>query len=148
MRMSGSSSDCRTENRTGNGIRTMSREVIGAGQSDEQAAELYEEACRGGSAEGCNNLGFMFQHGHGAALAAEEALPLPEELGEEERRGIEIYRRAAQIERALDRYARGGISFGAAAGRAGVSQSELARHAYARGMEPPFSGETLAEEVG
>jgi hypothetical protein len=29
-----------------------------------------------------------------------------------------------------------------------VSQSELARHAYARGMEPPFSAETLAEELG
>jgi hypothetical protein len=30
----------------------------------------------------------------------------------------------------------GGISFGAAAHQTGVSQSELARHAYARGMEP------------
>jgi hypothetical protein len=29
-----------------------------------------------------------------------------------------------------------------------VSRSELARHAYARGMEPPFSSETLAEELG
>ena len=48
---------------------------------------------------------------------------------------------------ALDQYARGGISFGAAAEQAGVSQSELARHAYARGMEPPFSAETLAEDL-
>ena len=56
--------------------------------------------------------------------------------------------RELKIERVLDRYARGGISFGAAAHRAGVSQSELARHAYARGMEPPFSPGTLAEEVG
>jgi len=55
--------------------------------------------------------------------------------------------RALKIERALERYARGGISFGAAAQQAGVSQSELARHAYARGMEPPFSAETLAEEL-
>ncbi|MDI6793727.1 MAG: antitoxin [bacterium] len=52
-----------------------------------------------------------------------------------------------KIERALERYARGGISFGAAAHHAGVSQSELARHAYAHGMEPPFSAETLAEEL-
>jgi hypothetical protein len=56
--------------------------------------------------------------------------------------------RELKIERVLDRYAQGGITFGAAAHRAGVSQSELARHAYARGMEPPFSAETLAEEVG
>ena len=55
--------------------------------------------------------------------------------------------REFKIEQALDRYARRGISFGAAARQAGVSQSELARHAYARGMEPPFSAETLAEEL-
>jgi hypothetical protein len=54
---------------------------------------------------------------------------------------------ALKIERALDQYARGGISFGSSAQQAGVSQSELARHAYARGMEPPFSAETLAEEL-
>ena len=56
--------------------------------------------------------------------------------------------REIKIERALDRYARGGMSFGAAAHQAGVSQSELARQAYARGMEPPYSAESLAEEVG
>ena len=55
--------------------------------------------------------------------------------------------RAFKIEHALDRYARGGISFGAAARQARVSRSEFARHAYARGMEPPFSAETLAEEL-
>jgi len=54
---------------------------------------------------------------------------------------------ALKIERALDQYAKGGISFGAAAQQAGISQSELARHAYARSMEPPFSDETLAEEL-
>ena len=54
---------------------------------------------------------------------------------------------ALKIERALDQYARGGISFGAAAQQAGISQSELARQAFARGMEPPFSDETLAEEL-
>ena len=64
---------------------------------------------------------------------------------------IEILERglhALRIEQALKRYVRGGVSFGAAAHQAGVSQSELARHAYARGMEPPFSAETLAEELG
>ncbi len=55
--------------------------------------------------------------------------------------------RQLKIERALDRYVRGGISFGAAAHQAGVPEPELARHAYARGMEPPFSAETLAEEL-
>ena len=56
--------------------------------------------------------------------------------------------RELKIERALERYARGGISFAATAYQAGLSQSELARHAYARGLEPPFSPETLAEELG
>jgi predicted HTH domain antitoxin len=55
--------------------------------------------------------------------------------------------REFKIEQALDRYARGGISFGAAARQAGVSRSEFARHAYARGMEPPFSAQTLTEEL-
>ncbi|MBU0491079.1 MAG: hypothetical protein KKA73_02065 [Chloroflexi bacterium] len=52
-----------------------------------------------------------------------------------------------RIERVLERYARGGMSFGAAAHQAGVSQSELARFAYAQGLEPPFGAETLAEEL-
>ena len=56
--------------------------------------------------------------------------------------------REMKIDRALDLYSRGGLSFGAAAERAGISRSDLARHAYARGMEPPFSAETLAEEIG
>ena len=63
---------------------------------------------------------------------------------------IELLERGLQtlkVERALEQYARGGISFGAAAHQAGVSQSELARHAFARGMEPPFSAETLTEEL-
>ncbi|HEY73895.1 MAG: antitoxin [Chloroflexi bacterium] len=63
---------------------------------------------------------------------------------------VEILERglgALKIEQALKQYARGGISFGAAAHQAGVSQAELARHAYARGMEPPFSAETLSEEL-
>ncbi|MBN1401256.1 MAG: hypothetical protein JXA74_10490 [Anaerolineae bacterium] len=56
--------------------------------------------------------------------------------------------REFKIDQALERYRRGGMSFGAAARAAGVSQSELARYAYARGMEPSFSAETLAEELG
>ncbi len=56
--------------------------------------------------------------------------------------------REIRIERALERYGRGGMSFGAAAQLAGMSQTDLARHAYARGMEPPFSPLTLAEELG
>ena len=60
---------------------------------------------------------------------------------------IERGLQAVRIGRALDQYARGGISFGATAHQAGVSQSELARHAYARGMEPLCSDETLAEEL-
>jgi hypothetical protein len=55
--------------------------------------------------------------------------------------------REFKVERALERYARGGMSFGAAAMQAGVSQAELARFAFARGMEPPASEETLAEEL-
>jgi predicted HTH domain antitoxin len=60
------------------------------------------------------------------------------------RRGL----REVKIDRALDLYVREGLSFGAAAEQAGVSRSELSRHAYARGLEPPFSAVTLAEELG
>ena len=56
--------------------------------------------------------------------------------------------REVKVERALERYAHGGISFGAAAQQAGVTQADLARYASARGMEPPFSAQTLAEELG
>jgi len=56
--------------------------------------------------------------------------------------------RELKIKQALELYSRGGYTFGAAAEHAGISQSELARHAYARGLEPPFSAEMLAEELG
>ncbi|MFN2131424.1 MAG: hypothetical protein ACK2VD_12920 [Anaerolineae bacterium] len=79
-----------------------------------------------------------------AALAQELDATNQEFLIEVMERGL----RALKIERALERYARGGMSFAAAAQEAGVSQSELARHAYAQGMEPPSSAETLAEELG
>lgn len=58
-------------------------------------------------------------------------------------RGLRQWR----IDKALERYADRDISFGAAAEQAGVSQGEMARQAYARGMVPPFSAETLAEEL-
>lgn len=56
--------------------------------------------------------------------------------------------REVKIDRALDLYGRGGMSFGAAAERAGVPVSDFARSAYARGLQPPFSSETLREELG
>lgn len=58
-------------------------------------------------------------------------------------RGLRQWR----VEKALERYAARDVSFGAAAEQAGISQGELARHAYASGMVPPFSPETLAEEL-
>lgn len=58
-------------------------------------------------------------------------------------RGLRQWR----IEKALERYAARDISFGAAAEQAGVALGELSRQAYARGMVPPFSAETLAEEL-
>jgi predicted HTH domain antitoxin len=78
--------------------------------------------------------------------------PLAEELGSATQeflvdllaRGL----REVKVERALERYARGDMSFGAAAEQAGVSLSDLARFAHARGMEPPYSAQTLAEELG
>ncbi|MGQ0603323.1 MAG: hypothetical protein ACT4QE_16695 [Anaerolineales bacterium] len=55
--------------------------------------------------------------------------------------------RAVKIEEALAAYARGGITLGAAARLAEVAESELARHAYASGLEPRFSTNTLNEEL-
>jgi hypothetical protein len=77
--------------------------------------------------------------------------PLAEELGSATQEFLaallERGLREVKVERALERYARGGISFGAAAQQAGVSQTELSRFAYARGLEPPLSAETLTEEL-
>lgn len=55
--------------------------------------------------------------------------------------------RDLRLEQALSRYREGNISFGAAAVLAGLSQSDFAMQAYAHGFEPPFSDETLAEEL-
>src|SRR4051794_3218903 len=83
-------------------------------------------------------------------------LTLPNDLIEEveslrEDLLVEILQRGlreVKIARALDASARGGLSFAAAAERAGISHPELSRHAYARGLEPSFSAATLAEELG
>ncbi|HYO12297.1 MAG TPA: nucleotidyltransferase family protein [Thermoanaerobaculia bacterium] len=56
--------------------------------------------------------------------------------------------RERRISRALETYRQGGVTFGAAAESAGISRSDLARSAHARGMKPPFSTQTLLEEVG
>jgi predicted HTH domain antitoxin len=82
-------------------------------------------------------------------------LDLPPSLAKELSRAsreflVEILERGLRelkIECALERYSQGKLSFGATARQAGVSQSELARYAYAHGMEPPFTDETVAEEL-
>ena len=60
---------------------------------------------------------------------------------------IELGLRTRRIDQALAQYARGQMTLGAAAHQAGVTESEMARQAYARGLEPRFSAGTLAEEV-
>ena len=69
-----------------------------------------------------------------ASLAQELASADQQVLTDILQRGI----RDLHIELALERYKRGGISFAAAAEQAGVSQAELAREAYVRGIEPPY----------
>jgi predicted HTH domain antitoxin len=60
---------------------------------------------------------------------------------------IELGLRTRKIEQALAKYVRGEMTLGAAAHLAGVLESEMTRHAYARGLEPRFTEETLAEEL-
>jgi len=60
---------------------------------------------------------------------------------------IELGLRTRRIEQALAQYARGHMTLGAAAHLAGITEGEMARHAYARGFEPRFSADTLAEEL-
>lgn len=60
---------------------------------------------------------------------------------------LELGLRTHKIERALAQYARGQMTLGAAAHLAGISEGEMARHAYARGLEPRFSDETLGGEM-
>lgn len=60
---------------------------------------------------------------------------------------IELGLRTRKIEQALAQYGRGTMSLGAAAHLAGITEGEMARHAYARGVQPRFTDETLAEEL-
>lgn len=78
-----------------------------------------------------------------SALAEELAAASQDFLIELLERGL----RESRIERALERYKQGGLSFAAAAQLAGVPRSELARQAYARGMEPPHNEQMVAEEL-
>jgi hypothetical protein len=77
------------------------------------------------------------------SLATELSMAGDEFVADVFQRGL----RDLRIERALERYRLGGVSFGAAASAAGASESELVLHAYARGLEPPFDRTTLMEEL-
>jgi len=78
-----------------------------------------------------------------ANLAQELAMASQELAVEVVKRGL----RDLRVEQALERYRMGKMTFAAAAEIAGLSQSELAVQAYARGMEPPFSETALQEEL-
>jgi hypothetical protein len=60
---------------------------------------------------------------------------------------LELGLRTRKIEQALERYARGEMTLGAAADMAGIMEGEMARQAHARVLEPRFTEETLAEEL-
>lgn len=60
---------------------------------------------------------------------------------------LELGLRTRKIEQALEQYARGEMTLGAAAHMAGIMEGEMARQAYARGLEPRLTEETLAEEL-
>jgi hypothetical protein len=78
-----------------------------------------------------------------ADLAEELASANQQLLADLLKRGL----RDLHIEQALERYRQGGISFAAASEQAGVSQAELARAAYVRGLEPPYDPGMAAEEL-
>lgn len=56
--------------------------------------------------------------------------------------------REFKVDRALTNYKLGHMTFGAAAKMAELPESELVRYAYIRGIEPPYSEQTLNEELG
>lgn len=60
---------------------------------------------------------------------------------------LELGLRTRKIEQALMQYAHGKMTIGAAAHFAGITEGEMARYAYAHGLEPRFSDETLFEEL-
>jgi hypothetical protein len=53
-----------------------------------------------------------------------------------------------KVQRALDMYRTGAGSLGYCAERVGLSKRDLIREARARGIEPPFTEQTLREELG
>jgi predicted HTH domain antitoxin len=61
---------------------------------------------------------------------------------------FELGLRTRKIDQALAEYASGHLTLGAAARLADVPEDEMARQAYARGLEPKFASTTLAEELG
>lgn len=61
---------------------------------------------------------------------------------------LEVGVKMQRIERAIDAYARGGMSLASAAEMAGVSRSEMSCYAYARGLRPAFDEQMVAEELG
>jgi predicted HTH domain antitoxin len=77
------------------------------------------------------------------ALAAELATAGEQLVADLLQRGL----RDLRMEQALERYKQGDISFAAVAELAGVSQSELARAAYVRGIEPFYDEAMVAEEL-
>jgi hypothetical protein len=60
---------------------------------------------------------------------------------------LELGLRTRKIEQALAQYADGQMTLGAAAHLAGITEGEMARYAYARGLEPRLGDQTLAEEL-
>lgn len=76
-------------------------------------------------------------------LAAELANAEQTYLSELLQRGF----REQRIDQALAHYRQGGVSFAAIAETLGMRVDELARFAYARGIEPPEGLEMLDEEL-
>lgn len=78
-----------------------------------------------------------------SSLAEELATASQQLLADILQRGL----RDLHIDSALERYQRGGMTFAAAAEQAGITQAELARAAYVRGIEPPYDQAMMAEEL-
>jgi predicted HTH domain antitoxin len=78
-----------------------------------------------------------------SSLAQELATVNQQVLADILQRGL----RDLHIDLALEHYKRGNMSFAAAAEQAGVSQAELARAAYVRGIEPPYDETMIAETL-
>ena len=60
---------------------------------------------------------------------------------------IELGLRELKVKRVLNQYTKGEISFGRAAEIAGLRQDDLALKAYANGIYPQYSNQTVLEEL-